>query len=208
VAALVHDAGLLRVPLRVVQKESPLGRKDEALRRRHAEWTEDMVRASAPGKGWLHRIVRQVHERTSGRGYPDGLTGDRIDPAAKILGLADALEARTHPRPGRPAQSPFDAIRSLSREHGDDFDRGVFRALLRSVSLFPVGSRVALSNGSTARVASINPDNFYRPEVEIVLDAAGEPVPPGHVMDLAESPFLHITGPVRERDPAGAGESR
>jgi HD-GYP domain-containing protein (c-di-GMP phosphodiesterase class II) len=197
-AALLHDVGLLKIPLQVLQKEGGLTSEEHKLRRRHVEWTVKMLSVALPDCEWLHAVVGQVHERESGRGFPDGLTGDRIEPAAKILGLADALEALTHPRPGREALCPFDAIQFLLKNHADDFDRKVFRSMVRQISPYPAGSRVRLNNGSTARVASVNPDNFYRPKVEILCDPTGKRVSGGAVMDLDRSPFLYIIGLSRD----------
>ena len=84
------------------------------------------------------------------------------------------------------------------KEHAEDVDPKILRAMVRTVSLFPVGSHVRRNNGGLARVVSINPDNFYRPQVEVVLDPSGQRVRGGRVIDLADSPFLHIVGPVPE----------
>jgi HD-GYP domain-containing protein (c-di-GMP phosphodiesterase class II) len=203
-AALVHDVGLIRIPITVLEKERPLTEAEERTRRGHVELTEQLLRGAFPDHEWLHAVVRQVHERESGHGFPDGLPGPRIDPLAKAIGLADVLESLTHPRRGRPAMSAFDAIQYLLTSHADDFDRRIFRAMVRQISPFPVGSRVRLNNGSTARVTSANPDNFYRPKVEILADPDGKRLAGRRVMDLDDSPYLYITGPSVDGDPAGA----
>jgi HD-GYP domain-containing protein (c-di-GMP phosphodiesterase class II) len=203
-AALLHDVGLIKIPLQLLQKEGPLTADEEKMRHRHVELTEQMLRAAFPKHVWLHAVARQVHERESGHGFPDGLPGARIDPLAKVIGLADMLESLTHPRRGRPAMSTFDAIQLLLRNHGDDFDPGIFRAMVRQISPFPIGSQVRLNNGSTARVTAINPDNFYRPKVEILADSGGKRLAGGRVMDLDDSPYLYITGPFVEGEAAGA----
>jgi HD-GYP domain-containing protein (c-di-GMP phosphodiesterase class II) len=207
-AALVHDVGLLHVPLRILQKEGDLSPKEEGVRRGHVHRTVEMLRAAFPGQEWLHEVAAQVHERASGRGFPARLSGDRIDPAARVIGLADALEALTHARPGRPASSAFEAIQFLLTNHAEDFDSRVFRSMMRQISPFPAGSRVLLNDGSTARVAAVNPDNLYRPKVEILEDAAGRPVARGTVLDLGQELLLCITGPAVASGtalPAGAG---
>jgi HD-GYP domain-containing protein (c-di-GMP phosphodiesterase class II) len=203
-AALLHDVGLVRIPIQVLQKEGPLTVEEEKVRRRHVELTEQMLQAAFPNHDWLHTVARQVHERESGRGFPNGLSGARIDPLAKIVGLADILESLTHPRRGRPAMSTFESIQYLLKNHAEDFDRRIFRAMVRQISPFPVGSRVTLNNGSTARVTSVNPDNFYRPKVEVLVDPDGKRLTGGRVMDLDESPFLYITGPFVEDGAVGA----
>jgi HD-GYP domain-containing protein (c-di-GMP phosphodiesterase class II) len=206
-ASLVHGVGLLRVPAKILNKPGKLTKKEKKLVRSHPEWGEAMVRDSLPRLRWLPRVLRQVHERVSGSGYPDGLTGDEIDPMAKVIGLADALEALTHPRPWRPPLLAFDAIQLLMEEHARDFDPHVFRVMVRQISLFPVGSLVQLNNGSVAQVISINAENFYRPKVEMVWNAQGNKVAAGHLVDLSDSPFLYITEPVRAQEGETAPEA-
>ena len=194
-ASLVHDVGLLKVPLQVIQKEKRLSTKERALLHRHAEWGEEIIRNALGELTWLPPVIRQVHERESGTGFPDGLTGELIDPLAKVIGLADTLESLTHTRPWRPAMIAFDAIQHLMKRQAE-FDPEIFRAMVKQISLFPVGSWVRLNNGSIARVVSINTGNFYRPRLEILRDGTGKKVA-GSVVNLADSP-LHITGPLPE----------
>lgn len=165
---------------------------------RYAEGpVEAALRSALPGFPWLARVVEQVDEREDGTGGPRGLSGDAIDPLAKVVGLADSLDRLTHSRDDGEAKTTFDAIQFLMKERMESFERGIFRAMVRQISLFPVGSLVELSNGCVARVTSINPENYYRPGIELLTDAAGKPAAQRLPLDLADSPFLHITGPLR-----------
>jgi HD-GYP domain-containing protein (c-di-GMP phosphodiesterase class II) len=203
-AALLHDVGLLAVPGGAKDMYSPT-RTVHGDHHGHSRLGEEMILRSLPGFDWLATVVRQVHERISGKGEPDGLRGDDIHPLAKVLGLADTLESLTRPRPGRETLTTYDAIQHLIRDQAGEFDERHVRAMARNVSLFPVGSLVLLNNRSIARVTTINPDNFHRPRVEIVRDPGGRRMRPPTSVDLGDSPFLYITGPLRE-PLEGAGE--
>jgi len=199
-AALVHDVGLLRVYDGVRDTYSD-SRKEQGDHHGHSKEGAEMIQKSLPSLDWLATVVCQVHERVSGRGEPDGLRGDAIHPLAQILGLADMLESLTRPRPGKETFTTYDAIQHLIRDIPGEFDERHIRALARHISLFPVGSFVLLNNRSIARVTTINPDNFHRPKVEILRDPGGRLMKPATSVDLGDSPFLYITGPLRELPP-------
>jgi HD-GYP domain-containing protein (c-di-GMP phosphodiesterase class II) len=72
----------------------------------------------------------QHHERMDGSGYPQGLKGDQIIPEARILGVADVVDAMTHHRPYRPAFSVQDTMKELSKGRGRFHDPQVVDACL------------------------------------------------------------------------------
>ena len=93
----------------------------------------------------LHEIgpwIRHSHERLDGAGYPDGLTGEDIPAASRILLVADAYDAMTSDRSYRRALAPDDAMAELERHAGTQFDPACVEAL-----------RTALARDADARAA-------------------------------------------------------
>jgi hypothetical protein len=80
------------------------------------------------------RTILQHHERLDGSGYPFGLKGDEIGLGARIIMVADVLEAMTSPRAYRPAASVADALGEIARESGTQYDPGVAAACLHLYS--------------------------------------------------------------------------
>jgi HD-GYP domain-containing protein (c-di-GMP phosphodiesterase class II) len=78
-------------------------------------------------------IIRQHHERPDGKGYPGGISADRIVQGAKILGVADAFDAMTSDRPYRLGLPQERAIQILKEESGKQFDPSAVEALLRAL---------------------------------------------------------------------------
>ena len=76
-------------------------------------------------------VVRHHHERPDGRGYPDGIEGEEIPLAARVVAAVDAYDVMLRGRPYRPKSSPTEALRELSREAGSQFDARVVEALGR-----------------------------------------------------------------------------
>ncbi|HEX6587710.1 MAG TPA: HD domain-containing phosphohydrolase [Longimicrobiales bacterium] len=90
-------------------------------------------------------IVRNHHERWDGRGYPDGLAGSDIPFAARIVAVADTLDAITSPRAYRPARSWDEALAEIAAERGTQFDPDVVEVCLKTLAERPTGIGAPLS---------------------------------------------------------------
>jgi HD-GYP domain-containing protein (c-di-GMP phosphodiesterase class II) len=114
-AALVHDLGRLGVSNAIWDKRGPLGAGEWERVRMHPYLTERMLEQSealAP----LGAIAVQHHERLDGSGYPRGLSGLAISRLARVLGAADAYQAKREPRPHRPPLGPDEAAAHVRSE--------------------------------------------------------------------------------------------
>jgi diguanylate cyclase (GGDEF)-like protein len=123
-AARLHDVGKLAVPDDVLQKPGPLHPEEWAFIREHTVIGERIL-AAAPGRLGVGKIVRATHERWDGTGYPDGLAGDAIPLAARIIAVCDAFSAMTSPRPYRVPAVRAHALDELRAHAGTQFDPDV-----------------------------------------------------------------------------------
>jgi diguanylate cyclase (GGDEF)-like protein len=123
-AAQLHDIGKIAIPDGIVRKPDPLTAEEWAFVRRHTLIGERILTAS-PALRPVARIVRSTHERWDGAGYPDGLSGERIPLAARIIAVCDAFHAMTTNRPYRAAVSVEAALAELDRCAGTQFDPDV-----------------------------------------------------------------------------------
>ena len=114
-AALLHDLGRLGISNTVWDKPGPLSDPEVERVRLHPYLTERMLSLS-PALAPLGTLAAQHHERLDGSGYPQGLTGDALTPASRILAAADVYHAMTEPRPHRPAHSAERAAEELRAE--------------------------------------------------------------------------------------------
>lgn len=123
-SALLHDIGRFEVDVAFWSKEGPLGPEDWKLIRRHpGEGARILGEASWPEP--VLDAVRYHHERWDGSGYPRGLHHQAIPWNARIVAVADAMEALTSPRPQRPARSPAEALDLIRSVSGADYDPAV-----------------------------------------------------------------------------------
>jgi diguanylate cyclase (GGDEF)-like protein len=127
--AVLHDVGKLGIPTNVLLKQGPLDGSEKALMREHPVIGERILSGIA-GLSEVARAVRCEHERWDGHGYPDGLAGEQIPLAARIVFACDAWHAMTSDRPYRPAMAQARAREELRRGAGTQFDPRVAQALL------------------------------------------------------------------------------
>ena len=120
-AARLHDVGKLAIPDAVLQKPGPLDVKEWAFVKEHVVIGERILAASPAWKR-VAAIVRASHERWDGGGYVDGLSGDSIPLAARIIAVCDAYSAMTSNRPYRLSVGREQALEELRRCSGTPFD--------------------------------------------------------------------------------------
>ncbi len=120
-AARLHDVGKLAIPDAVLQKPGPLDVDEWAFMKEHTVIGERILSA-APVLREVGRLVRSTHERWDGHGYPDGIAGEKIPLAARIIAVCDAYSAMTSTRPYRNAVPRTAALAELWRCAGTQFD--------------------------------------------------------------------------------------
>jgi HD-GYP domain-containing protein (c-di-GMP phosphodiesterase class II) len=132
-AALLHDVGKVAVPSEILLKPGPLTETEWVQMRRHATVGGDLV-ARIDAFAHLAPAVRASHERWDGDGYPDGIAGESIPLAARIIAACDTYDAIVTDRPYRPARTVAQARQELCRVAGIQLDARVVEALLEELS--------------------------------------------------------------------------
>jgi diguanylate cyclase (GGDEF)-like protein len=127
-AAMLHDVGKVSIPDHVLRKPQPLTEREwEAIRQNPVRGAEMVSRIQ--GLEAIVPWVRHSLERYDGSGYPDGLSGEEIPAASRILHVAEAFDAMRCERAYRPARDEADARAELARGSGTQFDPGCVEAL-------------------------------------------------------------------------------
>jgi response regulator RpfG family c-di-GMP phosphodiesterase len=120
-AGLLHDIGKIGVAGSVLRKEGSLGAEEWRQVRQHPAVGAHIVE-HIPSLRHLVPAIRYHHERFDGTGYPEGLAGEEIPIAARILAIADAFEAMSSDRAYRAARFPEEIVRQLREGAGTQFD--------------------------------------------------------------------------------------
>lgn len=140
-AAMVHDVGKIVVPAEILSKPGKLSDAEFELIKAHPDVGADLLKDIQ--FDWpIAEIIRQHHERIDGSGYPKGLKGDQILLEARIIAVADVLEAMASHRPYRSSLGLEKAAEEIKQGAGIRYDARVAEACLKLVSQ----SRIRLPN--------------------------------------------------------------
>jgi putative nucleotidyltransferase with HDIG domain len=132
--ALLHDIGKIAVPDEIINKPGPLNDEEWAIMKTHTVEGERMLQRVGGLLSSVGVVVRASHERWDGGGYPDGLAGEAIPVAARIISACDAFNAMTTDRSYRKALPLEVAIAELEKHSGTQFAPEVVVALLAVVA--------------------------------------------------------------------------
>ncbi|MCQ2248834.1 MAG: HD-GYP domain-containing protein [Treponema sp.] len=176
VACVLHEIGQIKLPPQLYMNNKPLNAAEKAQMANHTVLGYNIVKEAGFSKN-IQFGVLDHHERETGTGYPRHIPGNKISFFAKITGVACSYEAITAPRHFKEARSTYEAMIEMLRNSTHEYDDTVVKALLYSVSLFPIGSFVYLSNGKVAQVIDVSPDNPKNPVVKVIgsLTKDGKP---------------------------------
>ncbi|MDE5614524.1 MAG: HD domain-containing protein, partial [Treponemataceae bacterium] len=171
-ACLLHEIGQIRLPPPLYMTKGPLSPEERDKMAVHPILSYNILKEndfSLP----VQIAALEHHEREDGSGYPRKLTGEHITAFAKIIAAACSFEAITAPRHFREARTAYEAMLDMLKEHEPQYDKIVLKALVHSLSLFPIGAFVCLANGKTAQVIKNTPGNPTHPAVKLT-DGTGE----------------------------------
>jgi PAS domain S-box-containing protein len=130
IASLIHDIGKIGLPSEILSKPTKLADIEFSLIKGHSQIGYDILKSidfSYP----VAQIVLQHHERLDGSGYPNNLRGNKIILEARILGVADVVEAMSSFRPYRPALGIDQALEEISKNKGILYDPKVVEVCLK-----------------------------------------------------------------------------
>ncbi len=157
-AGLLHDIGKLGIPMDLLTKPSSLTSKEYETIKTHAALGADLVK-NTPSLRPIAQIIRHHHEHYNGKGYPDKIAGNQISIEARIVAVADAIEAMSSDRTYRRALKPDRVKKELIEHSGTQFDPLVVDAAIKALDKMqetevkPATQKDARSN-STSKLAT------------------------------------------------------
>ncbi len=164
VAGLLHDLGKSKIPNEVLNKPARLTDEEFEIMKQHSVYGYNILKEKESVSDHVRLGVLQHHEKVNGKGYPMGVSADKMHPYAKILSVVDIYDALVTARPYKKAFSQRDAVEMIM-SMTDELDLNVMKSFLGSMILYPVDSIVQLSNGEKAKVVENNSGYILRPKV-------------------------------------------
>ena len=195
--AMLHDIGMLRIPRSIWTSKQQILPHQQLTMMAHPIYAVEMLLNADAIAPEVKYIVYQVHERRNGKGYPRRVPGEMIHPLAKIVSVADAYAALLSDRPFRPGVQPYKAVEHIIQGVKDGlYAPDVVRLLLQTVSLYPVGSYVMLSDGRLAKVIRTNSQNYSRPIVRCWPLRTSPSDQSGEILSLLDIPELAVVAAI------------
>ncbi len=177
--ALIHDIGKVGVTDAIVGKPDRLTDEEFEVMKLHTVIGAEIV-AQMPQLQELIPMVRSHHERWDGRGYPDGLKGEENSLPARVLAVADSVEAMLSDRPYRATRSLLDVVQEVKRCSGQQFDPVIVSAFLRVVEAqdtdFFINSAAKVVQELDCRGLAENQDSHNHAKKSVALRALKTPL--------------------------------
>jgi len=162
---LLHDLGKMKLPEDLLKKPTPYTEEDLWAAKKHAYEGYQLVK-NLDIDNHVKNAVLTHHERIDGSGYPFGLRGNKIDPYARMVAIADVYDAMTSVRAYRNAMSPFQAVQIMQEEGLQKYDVRFIMTFLENVMNTFIGNRVLLSTGERGEIVFIHKSDITRPTVK------------------------------------------
>ena len=174
-AAMLHDIGMLKIPAEKYENAGELDGKERQTLMAHTVLGYRALKLF-PFPESIPLTALEHHENVDGSGYPQQLKAERIHDHAKLVAVVGSYDAVTSARPFRLRSAGHQAIVDLLKHRDKRYDGRMVMALVRVLSVHPIGSFVELTNGGRGMVYRSAPDNPRFPIVKVLQDDGGVPL--------------------------------
>jgi putative nucleotidyltransferase with HDIG domain len=164
--ALLHDIGKLELPDRLRWRDNQFSAAETKLFQEHVPRGVAIGQTMKLPAGQL-AIIAQHHELANGRGFPQQLSGNAINPLARIVALVDQYDILCNSPNPADAVTPHEALSLIFAQMKKQFDSNVLTHFIRMMGVYPPGSVVELSDGRLGLVVSVNSSRPLKPSVFI-----------------------------------------
>lgn len=185
-AGLLHDIGKSAIPLDILNKPGKLTDEEFDIVRGHPKAGHEILLASNGVDEVALDVCLHHHEKVDGTGYPHKLPNDEISIFAKMGAVCDVYDAVTSNRPYKEGWEPGVSLQRMAQWSKTHFDDRVFKAFVKSVGIYPIGSMVMLQSGRLGVVVDQNPVSLLKPLVKVFFSTKSRTRIPVEVLDLSK----------------------
>lgn len=184
-AGLLHDIGKAGISLDVLNKPGALTDEEFDLVKKHPEQGHAMLIQAQILDEVVLDVCLHHHEKINGAGYPHKLAGDNISLFAKMGAVCDVYDAVTSNRPYKAGWEPGISLQRMAQWEGH-FEPNIFKAFVRSIGIYPIGSMVKLKSGRLAVVIDQNEKSLLAPMVKVFFSTKSKMRIPTETLDLSK----------------------
>lgn len=186
-AGLLHDVGKMAVPDEVLNKPGRLTEQEFDVVKSHPVRGWEMLKESFGVDDVALDVCLHHHERVDGTGYPDKLSGDALSLHARMGAVCDVYDAITSNRCYKAGWAPADALRKMAEWQAGHFDAVVFKAFVKTVGIYPVGTLLKLKSGRLAVVTDQSSQSLLKPIVKVFFSSRSNVPIAMELVDMSRS---------------------
>jgi len=205
-AGLLHDVGKAQIPLSILNKPGNLDDDEWKAMQSHPERGHSMLVETVGVTPQVLDAVLHHHEKVDGSGYPHRLRAEKISQLAKMSSVCDVYDAVTSDRPYKDGWQPTVALRKMTEWADGHFDDTIFKAFVKTVGIYPVGSLVRLQSQRLAVVVDQDPTHLLQPTVKAFFSLRSKMHIPPTLVHLGKA--SNNDRIVSHEDPADHGLTR
>ncbi|PZD94270.1 HD family phosphohydrolase [Paenibacillus sambharensis] len=165
-AGFLHDIGKCRIDYQILNKPGKLTEEEFETVKQHTLHGEEILRESLEDEMYA-LVALQHHERFDGSGYPHGLKGEEIIPAARIVAIADIYSAMISSRVYQEKQDLLHVLNELYELSFHKLDPIITQTFIKNMIPNFIGKKVELETGETGTIVMTNPSDFFRPLIQV-----------------------------------------
>lgn len=184
-AGLMHDIGKAMIPNEILNKPSALSNEEFDIVKKHPELGHQMLLEANINKEATLDVCLHHHEKMDGTGYPHKLADNAISLLAKMGAVCDVYDAVTSNRPYKAGWEPGVSLQRMAQWQ-NHFDQRVFKAFVKSVGIYPIGSIIRLKSGRLAVVVDQSAKSLLTPIVKVFFSTKSMLRIPVEVIDLSK----------------------
>jgi HD-GYP domain-containing protein (c-di-GMP phosphodiesterase class II) len=183
---LLHDIGEIRVPTNILRREGLLSKEETLLMQTHTTHGADILRNSSDIPTTAVDIALTHHERSNGRGYPEGLYENDISYYSRIVGMIDVYDSVTTRHSHRHGISSTEALKNMYNWRNTLFEASLVENFIQCLGIYPIGSVVELGSGEVGIVISVSLEHRLQPKLMLVRDSNKKAYMPPKIINLAQ----------------------
>jgi putative nucleotidyltransferase with HDIG domain len=187
-AGLLHDVGKMMIPGKVLNKPGKLTDEEFNIIKEHPRKGWEVLNISKGANAVALDVCLHHHERVDGKGYPEGILGDKLTLFARMGAVCDVYDALTSNRCYKNGWAPAETIRKMAEWKDGHFDERVFHSFVKTIGIYPSGTLVKLKSGRLGVVIEQTDKSLLTPIIKVFFSTkANEPIIP-ETIDLSKSP--------------------